>query len=93
MSEKGRLFQCFERSYQIYIQLRQYRRNESVTIMGVNTVILVSAIILSLSRQSNCVGGISEVKDEEERQLLANNALQEIEKASNHMMARKIVEV
>jgi len=33
------------------------------------------------------------VEGEEERQLFANNAPQELEKASNHMMARKIVEV
>ena len=61
--------------------------------MTMNKMILIAGLFLSLIWQSNCLGGIREVEDLAERTVLANKAFQELEKASNHLMARRIVEV
>ena len=55
--------------------------------------VLVLIYLIHDSDAQGLLGGVNEVSDSNERQDLANRALDQLEKASNDINARKIVEV
>ena len=55
--------------------------------------ILVSIYLVNGFDAQSLLGGVNEVSDSNERQDFANRALGQLEKASNDINARKIVEV
>ena len=55
--------------------------------------ILVSIYLVHGFDAQSLLGGVNEVSDSNERQDFANRALDQLEKASNDINARKIVEV
>ena len=55
--------------------------------------ILVSIYLVNGFDAQLLLGGVNEVSDSNERQDFANRALDQLEKASNDINARKIVEV
>jgi hypothetical protein len=67
--------------------------------MAMNMKIIAISFFLSLIYQSNglggtrLLGGVGEVSDLEERKTFANKALEQVERASNNINARKIVEI
>jgi hypothetical protein len=67
--------------------------------MMVNMKLIAIPLCLSLIYQSNglggtrLLGGVQEVNDFDERKTFANKALEQLEKASNNINARKIVEI
>ena len=57
-------------------------------------VIFVSSLFTCFTDCSETfTGGVSKVKNETDRNLYASKALQELEKSSNNVYARRIVEV
>ena len=55
--------------------------------------VLVSIYLIHGFDAQGLLGGVNEVSDSNERQDFANKALDQLEKASNDINARKIVEV